>query len=301
MPTIVISGPANAFAKNPRATDPITDRKTLARFHGLASKQACADTFDEPPLSELGISGGRLRFILEEDSPGLRITTAFHVPRRLTEEELKLLVDATKAQWSDGSGSGSFSSYYWGKVLSTSLAMALLNSDSSRRDIGEYFVDAYPLFADDGETRVKFLETDGVEKTDLDYLQDTARWGDPHAMLYLGYRYAEGEGVDQDHAKAFEWHMKSAEAGLPWGMGSVGNASETGNGVAMDLGIAAAWYRRGADQGYAPCQAELGECFERGKGVEVNLAEALRWYEIALKNGLPAVQPAIDRVKQAMS
>src|SRR5438874_1666018 len=142
MPGVLMSGPAQAFARIPRATEPITDRSTLARFHGLLSGQACADTFDEPPLSELGISGGQLRFLLDEQRPALRITTAYRVPRRLTEEEIRLLVDATQSQWSDGIGSGSFENFR-GTVLSTALAMALLNSDVSRKDLGEYFVDAY--------------------------------------------------------------------------------------------------------------------------------------------------------------
>src|SRR5581483_8130462 len=87
MPTIAISGPANAFARNPRSTDPITDPKVLARFHGLVSKQACADTFDEAPLKDFGIKGGRLRFVLDEASQRLRITTTFQVPRQFTEVE----------------------------------------------------------------------------------------------------------------------------------------------------------------------------------------------------------------------
>src|SRR5688572_29312788 len=100
MPPIIISGPAQAFAKNPRGRDPITDRETLARFHGLASEQACADLFDDPPLSKIGLSGGRLRFVLDGESNALRIVTAYHTPRQLTDAETKLLVEETTSQWS---------------------------------------------------------------------------------------------------------------------------------------------------------------------------------------------------------
>ena len=300
MPTIAISGPANAFAKNPRSADPITDAKVLARFHGLVSKQTCADTFDEAPLKDLGISGGRLRFVLDVGSQRLRITTAFQVPRQLNENETKLLLEATKAQWSDGIGSGSFKNHC-GTVLSTALAMALLNQDASRRDIGVHFVDAYPLFADDAETTVIFLENDGPEKTDLVYLSEAATFGDPQAMLQLGIRYSRGDGIAQDHVKAFEWFTKAAQDEVPLAMGCVGEAYENGTGVARDLAKAAEWYRQGADRGDAPCQAQLGECYELGKGVQVDLAEAMRLYETAKKNGLTAVQPAIDRVRAAMS
>jgi hypothetical protein len=133
------------------------------------------------------------------------------------------------------------------------------------------------------------------------WLERAAKWGHPDAMMHLGIRYQSGDGVGQDDAKAFEWFQKSAEAGHPMGMGCLAGAYQNGKGVPQDLGKAVEWFRRGAEQDNAPCQAELGECYELGKGVEVDLAEALRWYEAARENGLAAVQPAIDRVKQAMT
>jgi hypothetical protein len=262
MSTTVISGPANVFAKSPRATDPIGDGKLLARFHGLGSKQACAETFDEPPLKNLGISGGRLRFLFDGAAQRLRITTAYHVPRRLTEAELKVLIDATKAQWSDGIGSGSFD-FSRGTIYSTALAMALLNQKPGRTDIGGFFVDAYPLDAED-DPQVQFFEGDQSEKTDVDYLKESADFGDPEAMGFMGDAYENGKGVPKDLAQA------------------------------------ASWYHRGADSGDVPCQAQLGECYELGKGVDVDFGEALRWYELALRNGLKPVEPAIARIRKAM-
>jgi hypothetical protein len=261
MSTILITGPANVFAKNPRADDPITDGKLLARFHGLTSEQACAETFDEPPLKNLGISGGRLRFLFDKAAQRLRITTAYHVRRRLTETELKLLIAATKAQWSDGIGSGSFD-FYRGTIYSSSLAMALLNQDPNRRDLGRFFVDAFPMDAENNETQAQFFEADPAEKSDLDYLRESAEFGDAEAMGHMGDAYEDGKGVPQDLAEA------------------------------------AGWYRRGADSGDAPCQAQLGECYELGKGVDADLDQALRWYELALKNGLTPVEPAITRIRK---
>jgi len=133
------------------------------------------------------------------------------------------------------------------------------------------------------------------------WFERAAGWGHPDAMLNLGICYEKGDGVEADSVKAFEWFMKSAEAGVPLSMGCVASAYQTGKGVSMDLEKAVEWFRRGAHEGDAPCQAELGKCYELGKGVEVNLAEALCWYETALKNGLEAVQPAIDRVENGMS
>jgi TPR repeat protein len=143
----------------------------------------------------------------------------------------------------------------------------------------------------------------GVEKSAplaCKWFSQAANWGHPDAMLQLGIRYEHGDGVARDSGTAFTWFLKSAEAGVPLGMGCVGGAYQTGKGVSKDLAKAVEWFRRGADLDNAVCQAELGECYELGKGVGANLAEALRWYQAALENGLEAVQPAIDRVKQAL-
>jgi len=200
MPTLTISGPALAVAKNPRATKPITDRKTLIRFHGLVSEEACADVFEDPRLNKLKLSGEHLRFVFDDKTSTLRIITAYRVPRPLTEAEIQLIVDATKEQWSDGCGSGSFDNFH-GTVLSTTLAMALLNSGHPKDEIGDFFVDAFPP-AGDEEFRVEFLKED-AEKTDLDFLQEAATWGEPQAQFQLARQLEEGEGVKKNGSSRF--------------------------------------------------------------------------------------------------
>jgi TPR repeat protein len=333
MPTIIISGPAQAFAENPRASEPITDRKTLARFHGLASEQACADIFDEPPLNTIGLSGGRLRFVLDNKTSALRIITAFHVPRRLSDEETQLLVEATKAQWSDGCGSGSFENFY-GTVLSTALAMAILNSGGANKDIGKYFVDAFPLFSDE-EARVEFLNSD-AKKTDLDYLQEAAALGEPQAQFQLARLLESGDGIEQDQKLAFENYQKAADQGHLWALTFLGLCFQRGTGTAPDLkrgfecfakaareGVPLAmhclgeayiegrgvepnsseginWYRRGVKLGDMGCTAELADCYEFGKGVPQDLRQALELYQRCMEGGFDAVEPALDRVKEQL-
>jgi TPR repeat protein len=333
MPTITISGAAQAFAENPRASKPITDRKTLARFHGLVSEQACADIFEDPSLNKLGLSGGRLRFVLDDKAPALRIVTAFHVPRRLNEEETKRLVEATKAQWSDGCGSGSFENFH-GTVLSTALAMALLNSGESKGNIGEYFVDAYPLFADE-ETRVDFSKMD-TEKTDLDYLQEAAAFGEPQAQFQLARQLQDGDGIKKNERLAFETFQKAADEGHLLALTFLGLCFQRGTGTAQDLqrgfecfakaaeadvglamhclaecyiegrGVGAnpsegiKWYRRGVKLGDMGCTAELADCYEFGKGVPQNLRHALELYERCMEGGFDAVKPAVNRVKKQL-
>lgn len=334
MPTIVITGPAQAFAKSPRATDPIADPKTLARFHGLASEKACADLLDERPLSELGLSGGRLRFILDPKSRALRILTAYQAPRKLSAAETEALVEATKAQWSDGCGSGSFENFH-GTVLSTALAMALLNSGESKESIGDYFVDAFPLFAEDDEVRVEVVKADD-EKTDLDYLQEAAALGEPQAQYQLGRQLQDGDGVERNERQAFAHYKRAADqghalaltflglchqratgtgedlergvacfekaaaAGEPLAMHCLGECYVEGRGVEGDAGEGVQWYRRGAKLGDMGCTAELGDCYEFGKGVAQDLRRALELYEICMEGGFDAVEPAVVRVKKQL-
>jgi hypothetical protein len=334
MPTLIISGPAQAFAKNPRASKPITDRKTLARFHGLASEEACADIFDDPDLSSLGLSGGRLRFVLDEKAPALRILTAFHVSRRLTDEETQRLVEATKAQWSDGCGSGSFENFH-GTVLSTALAMALLNSGEPKDSIGDYFVDAFPLFAGDEETRIEFSKTD-AGKTDLDYLQEAAALGEPQAQFQLARQLEDGEGIKKNERLAFENYQKAtdqghllaltflglcfqratgtaqdlkrgfncfakaAKEGVPLAMHCLGECFMEGRGVDANPSEGIKWYRRGVKLGDMGCTAELGDCYEFGKGVPQDLRQALELYELCMEGGFDAVEPAVKRVKKEL-
>jgi hypothetical protein len=334
VPLIVISGPAQAFADNPRSRTPIEDRKTLARLHGLVSRYTCVETFDEPPLNGLGLTGGHLRFVLAEN--GLRITTKYHTPRRLSEEEMRLLVEATKAQWSDGMGSGSFSNFA-GTVQSAALGMAIQNS--GRSPSGKYFVDAYPLFSEE-EVQVQTSDDEGDSEnalpSDLDYLLEAAAIGNAEAQFQLGRQYEDGEAVEQDDLLAFENYQKAAdqghlfalaflglchqrgvgtgqdlargaacfqkaaEAGLTFAMHCLGECYLEGRGVGKNADEGIAWYRRGVEGGDLGCTAQLGDCYENGLGVERDLRQARDLYRRCREGGFDAVEEALRRVEEQL-
>ena len=274
MPTLLISGPAQAFAGDPREGDPVTDAKTLVRFHGLVSENACSETFDEAPLSDLGISGGLLRFVVEDGK--LRITTAYQVPRKLSDEELEQLAEATRVQWSDGIGEGSFKNWY-GWVCSTSLAMAVLNQQPGRDDLGPYFVDPSPMFADGG-TRVDFLEAD-VDKSQMDYALEAAQLGDVQAQFAVGRHLEDGDGIDKNESLAFENYQKAAAQGHLPALTFVGRCHEKGIGTSQDLEQGVACYRQAAEAGLTLAMHHLADCYFEGKGVAADPAEAIRWYQ----------------------
>lgn len=334
MPKLVISGVAHAFVNDPQASEPTTNREALAFLHGMYSDEMCSAYFDEPPLSEIGIRGGRLRFVHIPDESALRVTTAYDVPRTLTEDERVQLVEATLAQWSDGIGSGSFRNHR-GRVLSTALALAIRNFEPAQTNLGELFVDAYP-FVQDRDVRVELYEAGTAEDELVRDLVADANAGDTAALVELGIRYKEGDGVEQDDFLACEMYARAAaqgnpagttllgccllygrgavqdepravecfrvgaEAGFPLAMHYLGECYTAGYGVQADPAEAVRWYRRGADLGDPGCLAELGDCLEFGRGIAKDLDEALRCYRQSLAYGFDAVQEAITRVEQEL-
>ena len=118
--------------------------------------------------------------------------------------------------------------------------------------------------------------------------------------MYLGLCYARGEGTPADPAKAVECYRRAAEGGEPMAMGLLAECLEEGRGVATDEAEAVNWYRRGAENGELACLAQLGECYEYGRGVPKDLAKALECYREAKQQGFEPVQPAIERVEEAM-
>ena len=78
-----------------------------------------------------------------------------------------------------------------------------------------------------------------------DELRVKAEAGDAAAQSDLGFMYANGEGVPQDHAEAVRW------------------------------------WRLAADQGNAPAQSGLGIMYTNGRGVPQDDVQAYMWSNLA--------------------
>ena len=105
------------------------------------------------------------------------------------------------------------------------------------------------------------------------------------AMVYLGYIYETGDGVEQDGAKAVEWYTKAADLGDSDAMNSLGYMYETGNGVEQDGAKAVEWYTKAADSGHTDAMNYLGYIYEHGDVVEQDVAKAVGWYTKAADLG----------------
>lgn len=94
----------------------------------------------------------------------------------------------------------------------------------------------------------------------------------------LGLQYENGDGVEQDYAKAMEYYLSAAEAGNGEGMRRVGRLYQYGNGVESDYALAMEWYVRGAEAGDTGSIRNIGYFYENGFGVEQDYAVAMEWY-----------------------
>jgi TPR repeat protein len=95
--------------------------------------------------------------------------------------------------------------------------------------------------------------------------------------------YENGRGVEKDQKKAFEYCLKSAEAGDAWSQNRVGWYFANGSGVEKDYKKAFKWYRKAADKENSDAIGNVGWCYETGNGVAKDENEALKWYVQAAK------------------
>ena len=108
---------------------------------------------------------------------------------------------------------------------------------------------------------------------------------DTEALMIRAWRYANGEGLPQDDAKAAELFLKAAEHGHPLAMYEIGCYYHLGRGVEQDYLEAAKWWRRAARHGDREAMNNLGVLREQGDGVEKDLVEAFLWYRSAAELG----------------
>lgn len=95
-------------------------------------------------------------------------------------------------------------------------------------------------------------------------------------------------------SEAVKWYRKSAEQGNAGAQCNLGYCYANGTGVSQDHVEAVKWYRISAEQGCAVAQFNLGECYEYGNGVLKDIPEAIKWYTKAAEQG---DEEAAERIK----
>lgn len=100
---------------------------------------------------------------------------------------------------------------------------------------------------------------------------------DNKAMLVMGIMYANGDGVQKDKVKSFEWFKKAANAGNLHAFNKLGNIYA----AKEDYTKAFQWFKKAADAGDSKAAYNLGYFYTGGLGVKMDLEKALIWYEKA--------------------
>lgn len=127
----------------------------------------------------------------------------------------------------------------------------------------------------------------GDYATAIEKWQALIQQGQPEGAFFLGVMYAEGKGLERNHAKAFELYSQAAEKDYVPAQYNLGNQYATGDGVAQDYAKAEHWWTKAAERGLAQAQVNLGTLHLYGISGEKNHVLARRWLTLAATQGSP--------------
>ena len=140
----------------------------------------------------------------------------------------------------------------------------------------------------------------GDYATALREWQSLAEQGHAGAQYNVGLLYGNGQGVQKDDAKAWQWYEKAAVQGHADAQVNLGILYDYGRGIAQDFKKAVYWYRLSANQGNPLAQRRLGLMYERGDGVPQDYIEAYMWYSLGSANGAKAGAMLQDALSKRM-
>lgn len=98
---------------------------------------------------------------------------------------------------------------------------------------------------------------------------------DPEVQSYLGMMYRDGQGVQQDYAKALDLFRKAATQGYAPAQFFLAEMYGNGMGVSQDYTLAVTWYSKAAEQGFVNAEFVLGVMYHDGQGVSQDYGKAM--------------------------
>lgn len=113
---------------------------------------------------------------------------------------------------------------------------------------------------------------------------DLAEKGSTQAQNNLGVR----AGEQGNHAQAFLYLKRAADAGEPMALYNLGHKYFHGKGLPQDYKKAISYYERAAEKGYEVAMSDLGVIYYRGTGVQPDAIKALGYFQNAASRGLAA-------------
>jgi len=121
----------------------------------------------------------------------------------------------------------------------------------------------------------------------LSSYREAADQGSPAAMLFIGYMYENGLGLNKDFGEALFWYRKSAEAGEGMAMFNIGVFYRDGRGVKADQKEAFRWFSRAAELGVPDAAYSMAQAYNDGRGVTPDYKLAADYMFTSLSAGYP--------------
>lgn len=124
------------------------------------------------------------------------------------------------------------------------------------------------------------------DESPLQHLLRIAEANDAASQVALGWKYREGDEVDQSDERAVVWYRRAAAQQYPGGLDSLGWMYQEGRGVAEDDLVANSFYRESAALGHRQAMWNLGRQLEAGFGcAEADPVEGIAWIMRAADRG----------------
>lgn len=133
-----------------------------------------------------------------------------------------------------------------------------------------------------------YLVGRGVQKSldfALSYAQDGITKKSKYCLWFIGYIYSLGYLGGRDEAKAFEFYLKAAQAGVTNCMFLVGRAYATGVGVGVDYEQTKYWYEQAIKYNNKNALFNYANAFYNGTYVTRNYPQAFEFYRRAVQYG----------------
>lgn len=118
------------------------------------------------------------------------------------------------------------------------------------------------------------------------------------AMNSIGMMYYNGEGVDKNTTKAFNWFKRAANAGNATAQYNTAVAYYYGIGVNKSLTENRKWLKMAAENGNADAQFNLGGAYITGVGVPQNMTEAKYWLQKAADQGHKEAKEELEALRK---
>ena len=119
-----------------------------------------------------------------------------------------------------------------------------------------------------------------LTRAELEFREELGRAhsGNLQAQFNVGWKYANGEGVEKNYAESVRWYREAVNRGHALAMNNLGWAYRNGQGVEQNYSEAMRLFRKSAEKGEAWGMISVGQMYEEGVGVSKDISEAVSWY-----------------------